>query len=159
MILVTHSVIGASLAHRFTSAAAAFVVGLISHYVSDMIPHWHYPVPEIVRAAEKPPGTKALTVNMVLFPELIRVSIDLVLGIGLALFLFKGSPLVVFFAAFGAVLPDLLVGLAKFYPQKILVWHDIIHRKVHTRIRLDDRHFLGIGSQAAIAFLLAWLFL
>ena len=123
-----------------------------------MIPHWHYPVPRIKKAVDGNFGKKTVTLEQHFWPEFVRIFFDLGLGIGLSLAIFDGSPVVIAAAVFGAVLPDLLVGLAKFYPATVLVWHDRFHRWVHTQTRLDDRHFFGIASQASIALLCIWLF-
>ena len=158
MILVTHSIIGAAVAHRSMSAPAAFIIGLASHYIFDMVPHWHYPVPKIKKVVDGSFGKKTLTLERRLWPEFLRVVCDLGFGIGLSLAIFDGSPVVIASAVFGAVLPDLMVGLAKFYPATILVWHDKFHRWIHTPTRLDDQHLWGITSQATLALLFIWLF-
>lgn len=158
MILVTHSLVGTALAHRSTSYLAVFVVAFVSHYIFDMIPHWHYPSPRIKDAVTGPFGKKTMRLQWKYIPEMIRIAIDLLLGVGLSLAFFPATRETILIAAIGAVLPDLLVGFSKFYPLRPLVWHDRFHRWNHTAIRLDDRPLLGIGSQIAIAAIFVWLF-
>ena len=150
MILVTHAVVGAALTHTISGALGAFFVAFASHYIFDMIPHWHYSVPQVKRATEAPFGKRALVLGGHIMPDLIRIAVDASLGMTLALVFFKGSVIFIAAAAFGAMLPDFLVGLAKFYPQRVLVWHDRFHRWIHTPVRLDDRPLLGITTQAAL---------
>jgi len=59
---------------------------------------------------------------------------------------------------FGAALPDLLAVLSKFIPTKLLVFHQKIHLYyIHTKIFLDDRPVIGIGSQALIVAVMLYL--
>lgn len=158
MILVTHSLIGAALAHKSVGVAVAFVTGLASHYIFDMIPHWHYPVPKIKEAIFHSFGAKSMTLHKRYWPEFVRIALDLAFGVALAFFVFDGAPLVIASAIIGAVLPDLLVGFVKFHPLPILVWHDRFHRWIHSKARLDGNNTFGIASQAAIALFCIWLF-
>ncbi len=158
MILVTHAIIGSAIGHRASSVLVAFVMGFASHYIFDMIPHWHYPVPKIEAAVFMPFGKKSITLDRRYWPEFGRILADLTLGILISLFLFNGSLMIVLAAAVGAVLPDLLVGFSKFNPVPALVWHDRFHRWIHTTTRLDDYHVFGILSQASIIVISIWIF-
>ncbi|MDA1334533.1 MAG: hypothetical protein O2794_00760 [bacterium] len=154
MILVTHAVVGAAFGHRLSSAAIAFVIGIISHYVFDMIPHWHYKPTKIREATkDKPFGVKTLTLGREHIPELAAIGLDLTAGLILSFIFFDGAPLVILASVIGAVLPDLVVGFTKIYPLKPLVWHDRFHRWMHSDIDLDEKHIIGIGSQTAIIIL------
>ena len=158
MILITHSVVGAALAHGQTRYAAIFILAFASHYLFDMIPHWHYNVPQIKKAVLSPAGKKTFFINAVFAPDIMRIALDLAIGITLSQVLFAGDQVATFIGAFGAVLPDLLVGLSKFWPQRTLVLHDRFHRWMHTSARLDDKPLVGIASQAAIMLFFIWLF-
>lgn len=158
MILVTHAVVGSALVHTAVSVGGALTVGMLSHYLFDMIPHWHYHVPKVKEASLRVPGSAPIKLTKALFNDIRWIALDLASGFFLALLFFDGSWLVIGAGAFGAVLPDLLVGAGKFWPQKLLVWHDKFHRWIHTDIRLDDRPILGITTQAGIALLFVLLF-
>jgi len=158
MILVTHSIVGSALVHTAASIGGAFAAGVLSHYLFDMIPHWHYHVPKVKEVALRVPGSAPAKFTKALLSDIRWIVLDLASGFILAFLFFDGSWLVIGAGAFGAVLPDLLVGLGKFWPQTLLVWHDRFHRWIHTDIRLDDRPMLGISTQAGIAILFVLLF-
>lgn len=158
MILVTHAVIGASVAGYTGDPLSAFCVGLVSHYISDMIPHWHYHVPRIKEAVLKPFGKKTIAFNAHFFPEMMRVGFDLFAGILLTVIFFQNSLPIALVGGLAATIPDLLVGIGRIKPLKILVLHDKFHRWVHFGMLLDDYPFIGIGSQALIVLIFIFLF-
>lgn len=158
MVLVTHAVIGAALTTRIGNILGSFLVGVVSHYIFDMVPHWHYPAPRLIKAVNTKPGTKSVTFTRQLFPDMVRVAIDLALGISLSLIFFDADMPVILAGAFGAVLPDLLAGSAKIWPLPPLVLHERIHRWIHTDIRIDNRHIIGISSQVLLIILFILLF-
>jgi hypothetical protein len=158
MILVTHAVIGAALTNRIGNLVSVFIVAFISHYIFDMIPHWHYPTPKIIKALTKPAGEKTISISPVYFSDFARILIDLILGLVVVWAFFDMSLTTIIVAVFGAVLPDLMAGFARIWPQKLLVLHSRFHRWVHTDIRLDDKHLLGIGTQLGLSLLLILLF-
>jgi hypothetical protein len=158
MILVTHGLIGAALTHRYANGALIFLTAMASHYVFDMVPHWHYRVPRIHRAVNAASGEKTLTLKAAFLPDIGRIVIDLVMGLVLSTYLFPGSEKAIVIGVMGAVTPDLLVGLSHFYPARILVWHDRFHRWIHTPVRIDHRPLIGITSQIAIALFFIFFF-
>lgn len=158
MILVTHELIGAALAGRYANYATIFFVAFASHYIFDMIPHWHYPVPTIKAAVNASGYKKRLQLDETVMREIIRITIDLGLGLVIALFFFNASLAAVFLAALGATAPDLIVGFGRFYPHPVLAWHDRFHRWIHADTDLDHRPLIGIGSQLAIAVVFVFLF-
>ncbi|MEK7649574.1 MAG: hypothetical protein AAB367_01230 [Patescibacteria group bacterium] len=158
MILVTHSIIGSAVVNTAVSVGGAFAAGVLSHYLFDMIPHWHYHVPKIKEISLRVPGSQPAKITKALLRDIQWVALDLSAGFILSFLFFGGSWLVIAAGAFGAVLPDLMVGAAKFWPQRLLILHDKFHRWNHTDIRLDDRPILGISTQAGIAILFVLLF-
>ncbi len=144
--------------HTAVSVGGAFTIGVLSHYLFDMIPHWHYHVPKVKEISLRVPGSAPAKFSRGLMRDIQWVLIDLSAGFALSWVLFDGSWLVITAGAFGAVVPDLLVGAAKFWPQKLLVWHDTLHRWIHTDIRLDDQPLIGISTQVGIAALFVLLF-
>jgi hypothetical protein len=158
MILVSHSIVGAALTHRSLGFVTVFFVGVASHYIMDMIPHWHYNVPHIKHAVNETRGVKTLSMKASLIPEFMYIAIDLMLGFLLSFIIFGGSWEIIAVGVLGAVVPDLLVGLGRFFPVSILVRHDQFHRWVHSNIMLDDSPIIGILCQAATVFLFIYVF-
>ena len=158
MILITHSIIGSALTHRVAQVPAAFFAGLLSHYLADAIPHWHYPVPTIKKAVQAPYGERTLTIRTAPYREIVRVAIDVVIGLSLSLFLFSGSLEIIIAGVLGAILPDLMVGLSRFWPNPVLIAHERFHKWIHSTLMLDDRPLIGIGSQVALVAVFVFLF-
>ena|SRR3989344_1654043 len=169
MILAVHA-LGGGLAATFTSSwPVAVIFSLASHFVLDAIPHWHYPVyaekekargglKELLLRAKKP---KDLARHPI-FRDMISSGLDLGLGLTLLLWLaWNFRPEYFWLILLGGlvgILPDFMTLLHILFPEnKFLFEFRRLHKKIHSRVRLDDRHLLGIGSQAAIAVLIIWL--
>ncbi len=129
MTLSTHSVVGAGLALvTHVNPGVAFVIGFTSHFVLDAIPHWDYPMKRSF------------------------IALDVILSLLLVWFFFfpHSESIVSFFTsavawgAFGAVLPDMLMGLHMVFPTKLSVLLDRFHSYVvHSKVRLDHMKFVG----------------
>lgn len=158
MILTTHAVVGVALTQSLGSSPMMFIMGFLSHYVVDAIPHWHYTVPQIKHALDKSPGATARDFEYSFLPDIMRIAIDCALGLAFGIIFFSGSPVGTISAVSGAVLPDLLVGLFLFYPSRVLRWHFIFHRWMHARTKLDHMHVIGVGLQVGIIISLIWFF-
>ncbi len=159
MILVTHGFAGALAARAFSwNPVAAMIAAFLSHFALDMIPHWHYPLRSKIGAPDAPLGERFGPGRLFARDALI-VALDGISGIALSIIF--APPEFEWLALWGAgfgILPDFLQFLAHYVPHPALREYHRIHRKIHTRIRLDDRPFLGIGSQAALgAVILALL--
>lgn len=150
MILITHAVIGAAVTTKIQTYTLIFLTGVASHYLSDAIPHWHYRVPRVTVALREQSMKKTLTFSVRFVGEFVKIAIDCAMGFLVSFFFFPGNMLAVFFAVFGAILPDLLVGFSRFYPSRFLILHQRFHNRIHTRTRLDDRPLVGIGTQLAV---------
>lgn len=161
MILATHAIVGAALGRFFPRYPfLALLVGFISHFLIDAIPHWGYPLKSLSRDKEHPQDLmKAdLTWNKDLLRDLIIIGIDLISGLILALYLFetKGSSVdySLLWGALGAVLPDAL----QFAYFKLRVeplrtihrFHMWVQRQGENHI-LQDNHTVGFLSQASFA--------
>ncbi|MEK7576849.1 MAG: hypothetical protein AAB482_04120 [Patescibacteria group bacterium] len=157
MILTNHSLIGVALTHKSIQYSIIFLIALGSHYLFDMIPHWHYRTPSIKEAVNAPFGKRTLRVSSAPYDEIMRIILDLTVGLGLSLYFFSASPMVIVVGVAGAVLPDLLVGFGRFYPIRVLVLHDRFHKWIHARHMLDDWPLIGITSQIIIAAILVFL--
>ena len=158
MILITHAVIGAAIAEKMQSSGLIFFTGVLSHYLSDAIPHWHYSVPRVSQAIRNDSAKKTLSFSPRFVGEFIKIAVDGILGFVFAFFFFPGNLPAIALAVFGAMLPDFLIGLSRFYPNSLLILHQRFHRWVHSRIDLDGRPLIGIGTQLAIVVLLIAFF-
>ncbi|MFA6416156.1 MAG: hypothetical protein WCW56_01580 [Candidatus Paceibacterota bacterium] len=156
MILSTHSIVGASFAGLLaTDPATAFAVGLASHYLLDMVPHWDYQI-----GGEKTEDDiKKINLNFTsptFISDLSKITLDFALGLIISYYFLVHmagfSWLVVLAGIIGGVLPDFLQFLySKFY-NKIyglpLVWFQKLHDFFHTDHRpYKKRQLAGATKQ------------
>ena len=158
MILATHALAGAALTHTYKNLVIAFFVSFVSHYFLDMIPHWHYHVPRIKKITRGHEVISIKDIDREILWEIGKISIDFLLGLTVSLVVFDGSGIAVLVGVFGAILPDLLAGLAKVLPLKPLMWHDKFHRWIHTDIILDGAPIIGTSTQFILALLFVGFF-
>ncbi|MBU1292170.1 hypothetical protein KKH07_01635 [Patescibacteria group bacterium] len=117
MVLTPHMLVGAAVGTQAPNVWVAFLFGLISHYLIDVLPHWDY-------------LNKFEITN---YKHLIKVFLDLTIGIVLILFLiwFEPQRIIILAAVFGSLLPDFLNGISMNFNSKWLRFHFQIHYKIH----------------------------
>lgn len=158
MILVTHAITGSVAALLFpTNPSLGLAVALASHFVTDAIPHWHYPL----RSLERRPGNplaERLHFGRDFWRDLLTIGSECAAGVILGGWLgYQASPDLVWLAGGGAVfgvLPDFMQLLYHLYPHGLLHRIQKFHKWVHASKHLDDQPFWGIGSQAVFVLLL-----
>ena len=124
MILFPHMLIGAVIGSKIHSFSAVFVLALISHFLTDMLPHRDY----LNGGIEDLKGKK--------FAIFIGKSlIDLFAGLLVVWYFFHASPYLVYilFGAFISIIPDGLTLLNKLtnYQFQWLIKFQAIHEKIH----------------------------
>lgn len=135
MTLTTHAAIGAAIGTFVASPLEGFMLGAVSHFLVDMIPHGDNQLADLFRVHKK----KKLAVAYVTTDAAIAILFVL------SIFAMKsGSANVALSAAIaGSILPDLLVGLfealklkplKKFYKFHFF-FHDFFSRK-HGDVKL-----------------------
>lgn len=147
MILISHALVGTALTGKHFQGGMIFAIAFASHYILDAIPHWHYSVPQIQKVMNDTTGRETLSFQMIFFPDFLKIAVDCIVGGVLSYFIFGGSMENILLAVMGAVAPDVLVGLSRFYPQYVLELHYRFHSWAHSNMRLDDQPFLGIVTQ------------
>lgn len=151
MTLTTHAAIGAAIGSAVGNPVLGFVLGAISHFLIDMIPHGDNQLSDLFRIHKK---RRKLAVAYVMVDGVIAMYMVM------AVFLGRTDATHIAFAAAisGSILPDLLVGLSEIFRWKVLkkfcklhfFFHDFFSRK-HGDVKLQ--HAL-IGQAIFIAFLL-----
>lgn len=165
MFLAVHATVGALAGNAVARPAVAFILGFVSHFFLDMIPHGD----EIIYQGYIN-GTKIRR-------AVLYVMIDAVATVALIAVFFLSndffSPINVSLGIVGGLLPDLLVGLAQcFRPKRRrgLVWRlerfQQLHRSNHIylikRYRKFERDiplYSGLILQAAALFVLVRIIL
>ena len=135
MTLTTHAAIGAAIGTFVASPVEGFLLGALSHFLVDMIPHGDNQLADLFRLHKK----KKLAVAYVTIDAAIAILFIL------AMFAARTTDTNVAFAAAiaGSIMPDLLVGLAdatKYKPLKKFYtfhffFHDFFSRK-HGDVKL-----------------------
>lgn len=163
MVLTTHGVIGLATARLVgaTSPAGALAAGFISHFLSDAIPHWHYPThifKQFKKRESRPAGTALFVLNREFFLDAASIGMDSFLGIFLPLaisyFFFPDFLVAALCAAVGGVLPDFLQIVYYAFPESPLRYLQRFHMQIHARARLDDVPVYGIAVQAVVGIIL-----
>src|SRR3989344_8004295 len=113
MILSSHIIVGSAVAESLMSnsltagnAAAIFIIALASHYVLDIIPHWHYYVPSIDKDKEEFISDKKIIAR-----DALKVFLDGLIGLAVALWLIdlpmgSNKIFIVGIIVFASILPD-----------------------------------------------------
>ena len=148
MILTSHAVVGAALSKVTSSIPGAFALGVISHYLTDAIPHYDYIEEDFVI---NPHSAKS---KRMLWP----IMLDGVTGLVVSFLLFPpqtyGDFLKVFFAVAGAMLPDAIQGIEAYFPNWLTAQCNKFHHRMHFLITRKQylRNFpmLGLLLQAGI---------
>ena len=130
MILSTHAIVGGAAASlRPAHPAAAFVVGIASHFAIDAIPHVDYPLHSItVRRS----ASSALTLNWLLVKDFGLLTVDACIGLAIVFWLYGATPAVVA-GALGAMLPDPMQLVSKLYPREPLRSLQRFHVWIHAK--------------------------
>lgn len=104
MLLATHALNGAFIGKIVPNPFFAFLLGILSHFIIDLIPHRDFP--DYKEGNDVPSITYNKT--KISWNQLVVVSINIFLTIATLVYLYMqgGSPSY-FAGAFGAILPDL----------------------------------------------------
>lgn len=123
MTIATHTAIGTGIGFVVANPILGFVLGFISHFAVDMIPHGDSAL------ADKLRKEKSLKVPVAL------ISLDAVVSMFLILLAFniegRISNIALSAAIAGSILPDLLVGIHDVTKTKYLRWFNRMHFFFH----------------------------
>lgn len=162
MILSTHAIIGGATAATLTeNPLLGFIIGIASHFVADAIPHWHYQTNNLHESLPSKKNFFEKILSSKNIKEIGKVGMECIVGLILILaaaHLSKSSIPVVFWGSIGGVFPDFLQLLfyavySGFPLDKIQAFH----KRIHSKINLDNFPLVGIPSQLAIAIFFIWL--
>lgn len=151
MILITHAIVGGALgSFPGENPGVAFVLGFVSHFLLDMIPHWDY---ELASAYEDKENhlNNDIVLNKGFVKDLFKIGLDAFSGIVIPVLLFKGLPGVsiaaVFFGVVGALFPDFLQFAyfrLRIAPLRAL---QTFHHWIHAKMHFNDSPKIGISLQ------------
>ena len=154
MTLTTHSIIAAAATKPLAAMnpILAFVIAIISHYLSDAIPHWDYPLTSIENPENKENRRWEFN-RKAIIRDVSSMAFDGMLGIAIVVIAVRPATahewIWVIAAIIGGSLPDFLQGLYIF-TLKFLRHHQWLHDIFHTNIRLGPYPLVGIPFQLVI---------
>lgn len=154
MILASHAIIGVVAASAFPShPILAFSVALASHYAVDAIPHWEYDLLSSKKDLDNPLNND-MAIDKDFISDLVRVSLDMFLGIVISFFTFyflgfKDSSLPILIAGIaGGIVPDILQFAYFRFRREPLKSLYLFHYFIHSRTKSLKKHFIvGIFLQ------------
>lgn len=155
MILATHAITGAAVGRMSSNPLVAFVLGFLSHFVLDAIPHWQY---ELI---SKTQSSNPLEEDMALDRRFVRdfalLSFDCLSGILFSLLIFQGASgfsnpsLTIFFGSLGGVLPDALQFAFWKIRREPLTTFQKFHEWIHAEWDFDYKSKIGVATQIIFA--------
>ncbi|WP_439406481.1 hypothetical protein ACNJX9_34345 [Bradyrhizobium sp. DASA03076] len=156
MILSTHAIVGGAIASLLPSdPLLAAVLGFVSHFAIDAIPHWDYPLRSI--SVGKRADNRRLRLNRAVIIDVMCVGVDACAGLALAVWLFA-TPTSAWLMALGpiaAMVPDALQFAHSICPREPLVTLQRFHGSIHSNRKLAWK--LGVSSQIVFAAAVAAL--
>lgn len=129
MFLTVHSVAGAAIGEAAGNPLLAFLLGVLSHFVLDRIPHWD---PHGYQGFQK----EKIIIDKGAIQYASIAILDIILTSALVWFILTRNfshPVPIFFGALGAVTPDFNMGFYFLTKNKIFKFLQDIHVKTHFR--------------------------
>lgn len=154
MVLATHAVVGGALG-SLTGPLPAFVVGFLSHFILDAIPHWHYSL----LSQKKDPDNRLhndMVIGRAFFIDLLRIGVDCALGFVVLVIMFPPQGILdinfiaVMAGAVGGILPDALQFVYFKFRREPMISLQRFHLWIHATTMLDPFPFMGISQQVAL---------
>jgi len=126
MYVATHVTMGALIGQNIPTPGLAFLLGAVSHFMLDMVPHGDSKLYHNYKKGD------AVT------KSLIYVTIDSIFSIFLFIYLLEVAPYAnrttIIMGVFGSVVPDMLVALGEAFPIRPLLWFQRKHIAIHDSI-------------------------
>jgi len=153
MILVTHGIVGASVALSVTgNPVLGGVLAFASHFVLDMIPHWDYQVKSLSQSNDAKEMFIKKGIN--LYTDICKVAFDGLLGLSvplvITLLVLDNHLYIALIGATCGIIPDFLQAVYFKTHTKILEKFAILSIKLHTKIRFDNRPVIGLLMQSTL---------
>ena len=159
MTLATHIVIASAITKSLsTSPILGFFIALLSHYLTDAIPHWDYRLRSL--REESPADQRKFSSLNDFFVDLGKMAFDFFFGAVLAIWMLSPDSLEkwIYSAGIiaGAVLPDFLQGIYYTRRAEFLLPVQKFHDFLHTKIKLGRYPAFGVPLQAILFIVAIW---
>jgi len=150
MILSSHMAMGAVIGAKFNNPWLIVVLGVIFHYVLDIIPHDEYDIEDM----------KAGKVNRGFLLSSFKVLIDLSVGLGVGIYIYSvsgASFLNIILAMFFSLLPDLFTLVSFFYKSKFLTGLNKFHQFLHFYKYRKVPYWIRVSTQILVIIWSVWI--
>jgi len=123
MVITPHMLVGAAIGAQASNFWSVFLLGTVSHYLLDALPHWDY----LYKVKINNPN------------HIMKIGLDFILGSVLILILSWSSPvkILILIGAIAALLPDIAEVLYSNFKLACLKWSSEFHRKIHNSKRIS----------------------
>ena len=149
MFLIVHASVGAVLGEQFSSPSISFIVGFLSHFLIDIIPHGDEELGRLFIKGKRH-GLLAVIAVIDTIAALCLVSLFWLYG-------FLPNATGAFAGAVGAMIPDILSGFTIVSKGKFLPDFDQLHGWNHTLLGLEVPIPVGVTLQF-VTFLVVWTY-
>lgn len=157
MIITPHILVGAVIGAKTQNLGFIIILGLLSHFILDKIPHWDYEEGAVKNFAK----TKN---SKYLIPFFIKIAIDAIIGLAIISFIIWQKNLLIYlnFILLGiliSVLPDILLGSAWIFSHKKLAKKYINFHKIvfHNKKYIKKPSALGLATQIIVIIISVFL--
>lgn len=151
MIFSPHIVVGAAIGAKTQNLGLIVILGLLTHFIMDRLPHWDYSWSGI-KNFKKSKNLKAL------LSDFLKMAVDCTLGL-LIVFLilwyknflnFNYLPFILV-GIFVSILPDAIIGLACFLPGKFpRKYIDFNQKFFHCPKHIKKPTLVGLGTEILV---------
>ena len=162
MIISPHLIVGAVIGAKTHNFGLIIALGIVSHFIIDMIPHWDYSIYNLLNFSQNKKFRKIIW-------DLIKMMVDGLFGLLIVLLIIKQKNLLnsrsIILISCGiliSLLPDVLWGICSlFYKFKISKKYIAIHHFFH-RIgeakKESKSTFLGLATQILVIIIALFIF-
>jgi len=150
MVLTPHILVGAAIGAKTQNLGLIVILAIISHFILDRIPHWDYSNKELETFSQNK-SCKTL------FNFFLKIAIDGLMGLIIVIFIIWQkniiNPKYLFYVLIGisaSLLPDILLGFAKFFSNKsrvLRVYKNLHEKTLHNPKHIKKPTLLGLGTQ------------
>lgn len=146
MFMTVHAASGAVIGQSINNIYLAFILGFLSHFILDLVPHGDHNLIEGYYNKKK----VMRMISLIVIDSIAMATFILLIFNKISF----SNPVAVAAGIFGAILPDLLVGIAEMSNKYFSRFYDF-HTKIHNKITRFDLNFLrGFILQALLLFVL-----
>jgi len=162
MTLSVHAVVASTLTVvARANPLTAFLLGFLSHFALDAIPHWDYPL-QLTSSSDMAGARQKIKQSSGIGKDIAKISLDAILGFVLVYLIFTpesaslSSVLMssIFWSVMGSYLPDFLQFVYILVPRGPLVLLQKFHVNIaHAKRNFNSNHIIGPAMQVAVVLI------